>query len=97
MHAFAYGGIGLMSAGMMARVALGHTGRDVHAPPRVLSPVFVLLISGAVARVLLPLLFPVYHAPLVGLAAALWLVAFMLLLGTYAPILLGPRVDGRAG
>ncbi len=97
VHAFAYGGIGLMSAGMMARVALGHTGRDVHAPPRVLRPVFALLLGGAVVRVLLPLIFPAHYATLIGLSAALWLAAFMLLLGTYAPILLGPRVDGRPG
>ena len=33
LHAFAYGGIGLMTAGMLSRVSLGHTGRDLRRPP----------------------------------------------------------------
>jgi uncharacterized protein involved in response to NO len=28
-HAFSLGGIGIITAGMMARIALGHTGRDI--------------------------------------------------------------------
>ncbi|MDX2464212.1 MAG: NnrS family protein, partial [Porticoccus sp.] len=29
VHAFAYGGVGMITLGMMARISLGHTGRDV--------------------------------------------------------------------
>ncbi len=34
LHAFALGGIGMITAGMMSRIALGHTGRDIqqHSP-----------------------------------------------------------------
>jgi uncharacterized protein involved in response to NO len=34
IHALAYGGIGLVTTGMMARVSWGHSGRDVFNPPQ---------------------------------------------------------------
>ena len=33
VHAFGIGGIGIMTMGMMARVSVGHTGRNLQAPP----------------------------------------------------------------
>ncbi len=33
IHAFAVGGIGMITVSMMARVSLGHTGRNVHHAP----------------------------------------------------------------
>ena len=47
LHAFAYGGIAMMTAGMMMGLALGHTGRNVAEPPAILSIIFLLLFSGA--------------------------------------------------
>ena len=97
VHAFAYGGIGMMTAGMMARVGLGHTGRDIHAPPALVAPVFGLLLVGAVIRVLLPLGLPGAYTLLIVLSQLAWLAAFLLLFMAYLPILLRPRVDGRPG
>ena len=56
VHAFAVGGIGLMTLGMMTRVALGHTGRDLTHPPGQLPWLFVLVIAATLARVALPLI-----------------------------------------
>ena len=42
VHAFAVGGIGVITVSMMARVALGHSGRNVHQAP----PVTALLLGG---------------------------------------------------
>ncbi len=97
VHAFAYGGIGMMTAGMMARVSLGHTGRDIYAPPAVLKTVFTLLLTGTVIRVLLPLLMMNAYPLLITLSQLLWLVAFLLLFMAYLPILLRPRLDSRPG
>ncbi|MFV1985036.1 MAG: NnrS family protein, partial [Thiohalomonadales bacterium] len=36
IHSFAVGGIGLMTLAMMSRVALGHTGRNVFEPPKLI-------------------------------------------------------------
>ncbi|HPE59477.1 MAG TPA: NnrS family protein [Thiolinea sp.] len=97
LHAFGVGGIGMMTVGMMARVILGHTGRNVFEPPPVLTALFLLLLGAAVLRV-----FPVWWWPslqLVWVIASqlVWMVAFLLFLRVYAPMLVQPRVDGRDG
>lgn len=97
VHAFAVGGIGLMTVGMMARVALGHTGRSIQDPPVVLSPIFLLLALALFARVVLPLFAAGHYVLWIGLSQALWLAAFGLFALTYAPILIRPRVDGQPG
>lgn len=95
VHAFAAGGIGMMTLGMMARVSLGHTGRDVGRPPPALSRIFALLGLGAVVRVLPPLMFPDHPLVWIGMAQVFWVAAFLGFLLLYAPMLVQPRVDGR--
>jgi uncharacterized protein involved in response to NO len=97
VHAFTYGGIGVLTMGMMARVILGHTGRNVFAPPAMLSQCFMLLLAGAVVRVVLPLFSMQLYAVWIGVSQLLWIAAFSLLLVVYAPMLLRARVDGRDG
>jgi uncharacterized protein involved in response to NO len=94
LHAFGAGAIATMTAGMMVRVTLGHTGRDVLAPPRWPTVVFVLISLAALVRVLAPLMAMGLWGPAMALAQGLWLVAFVLLLAGLAPMLLRPRVDG---
>lgn len=96
-HMFGFGGIGLMTLGMMARVALGHTGRDVFKPPAVLRWIFLLAILGLCARVGLPLVLPALYRWWIGLAQVLWIASFGLFSWVYTPILIKPRVDGRYG
>ena len=97
VHAFAYGGIAVITVGMMARVTLGHTGRNVSEPPVVVSGIFLLLLLGAVIRVLAVWLLPQFHAMWILAAQLLWIVAFALFVWKYAPMLLKARVDGRPG
>lgn len=97
VHAFAYGGIGMMTLGMMARVSLGHTGRDVANPPTVLSGLFALLGLGAFIRVFLVWWLPNLQAVWVLTAQYLWIIAFAGLVWVYAPMWLYARVDGRPG
>lgn len=96
LHAFTAGGIGVLTLGMMARVALGHTGRLLEPAP-VMTWAFVAVNLAALFRVATPLALP--HATLEGMAlsGALWTIAFALFAALYAPILLRPRVDGRPG
>jgi len=96
-HAFAYGGIGMMALGMMARVSLGHTGRDVFNPPVVLKWIFLCLLVGGIARVLMPLLAPAAYSLWIASAQILWVVAFAVFTWLYTPMLIQPRVDGRYG
>ncbi len=96
-HAMAYGGVGLITLGMMCRVSLGHTGRNVFAPPATVTWMLALLVAGTVARVILPMLMPAEHFLWIGLSQAIWIAAFALFLWTYAAMLVKPRVDGRYG
>jgi uncharacterized protein involved in response to NO len=97
IHSFAAGGIGMITCGMMSRVSLGHTGRNVFSPPSILSLVFFLLLLGAIIRVLLPLILPAFYTTEILLSQLLWIVAFALFTVTYAPMLSKPRVDGQPG
>jgi len=97
VHAFAYGTIGMVTLGMMARISLGHTGRDVFNPPAILWPVFVLLFMGSLVRVLLPIFFPQYYAFWISSSQWLWILAFTGFVVTYAPMLVKGRVDGSYG
>ncbi|MAT52065.1 MAG: hypothetical protein CMK32_12875 [Porticoccaceae bacterium] len=97
VHAFAAGGIGLVTLSMMCRVALGHTGRDVHNPPRVVAVALCFMVLAAVLRVLLPLAMPASTPQWVALAQIAWIVAFVLFVLAYAPVLFRRRVDGKPG
>jgi len=97
VHAFAVGGIGIMTVGMMARIALGHTGRSIQEPIEGLRFVFILLAAAFIARVLLPPVLPAHYLLWLGLAQVFWISAYALFLLIYLPILIRPRVDGMPG
>jgi uncharacterized protein involved in response to NO len=97
LHAFAYGGIGMITVGMMARVTLGHTGRNVFDPPPVLFWIFTALLAGSTFRVLLPLLDPGRYLAWTGISQVLWIGAFAAFLVIYLPMLTRARVDGQPG
>lgn len=96
LHAVTAGAIGALTLGMMARVALGHTGRTLAVPPGI-ATAFVLVTLAAAVRVLVPLLAPGLYLQALELTAVLWAVAFALYATKYAPILWSPRVDGKPG
>lgn len=93
IHAFAYGGIGLITIGMMSRVSLGHTGREVSNPPKIISYAFGSLLLGAVVRVVVPLFDTANYTSWIGLSQFFWVLAFFLFVVTYAPILVKPRIE----
>ena len=97
LHTFAVGGIGLMTIGMMSRVALGHTGRDVFNPPGILAAMFMLVILAAITRVVLPLLDPAHYTIWIATSQVFWIVGFVLFTAVYIPQLVRPRIDGRPG
>lgn len=97
IHAFTIGGIGMITIGMMARVALGHTGRNVFDPPRILFWMFILLFLGAVFRVILPLLTTSYYSLWIGLSQVLWITSFLMFFFTYFSVLIRQRPDGAPG
>ncbi len=97
LHIFTIGGIGLMTLGMMSRVALGHTGRDIRKPSRWLGVVFIGLVASVLFRAIVPMFTSQFYTGWVLVAAILWTSSFAIFVWIYTPILLKPRVDGMFG
>ena len=96
-HAFTVGGIGLITLGMMSRVALGHTGRNVFQPPAIVFWSFLALLLGVIVRVFIPLVNMDYYVYWIGISQLLWMIAFAVFVFMVAPMVLSPRVDGKDG
>ncbi|MDI3323223.1 NnrS family protein [Pontibacterium granulatum] len=95
IHSFAAGAIGLITLGMMARVSLGHTGRPLTVTPIIVAA-FVLITLAAVIRVSITHL-PIPYLAGLHLSGTLWMLAWILFLIRYLPILIKPRADGLFG
>ena len=97
IHAFAIGAISVMTLGMMARVSLGHTGREIMKPPTGLYWVFSILLLVAVFRVIFPLIAPDKYMLWIALSQISWIISFSIFLFLYLPMLASPRIDGEPG
>ena len=97
IHALAYGGIGMITVSMMARVSIGHTGRNVNEPPVIITYILVLLTAGSIARVILPLLDMSHYRVWVIISQVFWIIAFSLFLVAFAPVLIKARIDDQPG
>ena len=91
LHALAMGGIGSMILAVTTRVALGHTGRALHAA-RLTVAAYGLLMVAVALRVLGPILTGPSIA-LIDLAAAGWVSSFALFTWVYWPVLIRSRAD----
>lgn len=97
VHAFAFGGIGVLTMGMMARVSLGHTGRNVLEPPAALPVAFIVLLASAVVRVIFPVVIPSEYELWIALSQVGWILSFSIFFILFLPILSAPRIDGQPG
>jgi len=96
VHALSVGAAATMILAVMSRAALGHTGR----PLAVAKPIAVsygLLAAAALVRVFGPTLLATPYHWTVGIAAFLWIAAFLIFVVMYTPILIRPRADGKPG
>ncbi|HEX7079735.1 MAG TPA: NnrS family protein [Gammaproteobacteria bacterium] len=93
LHAQTAGAFGTMILAVTTRVALGHTGRPLVVHPAI-TAAYGLVVLGALVRVLGPAVLPISTLHALGCAMLLWAGAFVVFLGVYVPILLGPRADG---
>lgn len=92
LHAFAVGGIGMVTLSMMSRVSLGHTGRDINQLPRGLPLFLLVLLTGAVMRVLLPPLIPQLYTFWILVSQLCWITAFAGFVVLYSPILVKAEI-----
>lgn len=95
-HAFTMGVFGTMILAVMTRASLGHTGRPlvVH---RSIALAYLLLSVGAFLRVFGSAISAFDYQWIVSAAGGLWILAFLIYTAVYAPILIGPRADGKPG
>lgn len=94
-HAAGTGAVAYLILGVIARVALGHSGRPLVLPKGMVFA-FVAIHLAALVRVLTAFEIIPWH-PGIGGSALLWLVAFGIFLYRYTAILASPRPDGREG
>lgn len=97
LHSFALGGFGLIGSGMMARVSLGHSGRNVFDPPPVVKPMLILIALSLFFRVAMPLMLPAQFSIWIAISQIAWIAGFGLFVWHYAKILTSPRIDGQWG
>lgn len=97
IHLFTVGGIGLMTIGMMSRVSLGHTGRNVYNNYPVLRWIFIPMILAVIFRVFMPLISEPHYILWIAVSQVLWIISFSIFFVFYCPILLSQRIDGKPG
>ena len=90
LHVITIGAIGLMILSMMSRVSLGHTGRMLQ-PKAIVSWAFMMMALAPIIRVVLPY----FGLPFQGwtISVVLWVLAMLIFLLVYIPVLVSPRVD----
>ncbi|MCV2883586.1 NnrS family protein [Aestuariibacter sp. AA17] len=96
LHALTVGAMGGMILAMMARVSLGHTGRQLGAGG-LMQGAFVLVVLAASLRSVGMFFWPQYSDVLLQAASLFWCLSFAAYVYIYWPILSAPRVDGKPG
>jgi len=91
IHAFTVGGIGIITISMMARVSLGHTGRDIYQAPVLMAVLLACIVLATFVRVFLPLMDPVNYDLWIMVAGIMWIIGFCLFSVIFIPMLLKPR------
>ena len=95
MHAIGVGAMGGLILGVVSRVILGHTGRELRLP-RGMTSAFVLIHLAALTRIATGMELIPWQAG-INISGLLWFVAYGLFLIRYTGFLLRPRADGRPG
>lgn len=96
LHALTIGALTMMIVAVMTRASLGHSGRPLQVHP-LTTLAYLLLAAAAIVRVFGLALMGLTYPQVIVLSALLWTTAFALFLVIYAPILWGPRADGKPG
>jgi uncharacterized protein involved in response to NO len=91
LHAFAYGGIGIMTATMMSRIIIGFSSGNTKDPDTFINISIGILMVGAFIRVVLPIFDPDSYYIYISLAQVFWIVSFSLLSIKLIPLLLKGR------
>ncbi|MES1964461.1 NnrS family protein [Psychrobacter sp. AH5] len=97
LHGLSIAGVGMMTLAMMARVSLGHTGRNIHQPPKSVNAMFALMVVVFISRAFLPIVAIEHYLLWIMIAQGAWIACFVLFCISYLPMLSKPRPDGLFG
>ncbi|NQU58613.1 MAG: NnrS family protein [Rhodospirillales bacterium] len=91
IHALTAGAMGTMVLGMMTRVALGHSGRDLKVSTAIVAA-YLMVILGALLRVVVTMVSSDNISDLIAVAGLLWVGGYVVFTIVYWPILTRPRL-----
>jgi uncharacterized protein involved in response to NO len=95
VHALTAGAMGTMILGMITRVSLGHSGRELKVSTAIVAA-YVMVIAGALVRVIVAIIPEQLPGDsfsyLIGLAGLLWAGGYAVFTVVYWPILTRPRL-----
>ena len=96
VHGLTAGTMSSLILAMIARIALGHSGRPL-TPHWIMKYAFALIVLAGSIRLLSPHIQTYFSFNLNVISAVLWSLAFGIYVVIYTPILTSPRPDGRPG
>lgn len=88
LHAWTAGAVGVMTLAVMTRASLGHTGYLLHATHGT-TVIYVLVFASAILRVAIG--FGMESPQMLYLASTMWVVAFVVFVVLFGPILWKPK------
>ena len=95
-HTLTVGAMGNMILSMMARVSLGHTGRQLMVKSMIIAA-FAAILVAALIRVFAIIFYPELSFSFIVISMIAWCVAYGLFTLIYFPVLTQSRADGRPG
>ncbi|WP_028024129.1 NnrS family protein [Enterovibrio calviensis] len=96
IHLFAMGTLAGVILAMIARVSMGHTGREIYKGPK-FRFAYASLVLATLVRVVGAIVWPEYLQIWVIIAGIGWALAFGGFVMNFGPMLLKARVDGHPG
>ncbi len=97
LHMFIIGSLGLIATSMMARVAYGHSGRNVFEMAPAIKWSFIGIVLAVIFRVVVPIIFPSHYSLWVGIAMTFWIFGYVTFFLLFFDVLVKPRKDGAYG
>ena len=88
LHSWTAGAFGVMTLAVMTRASLGHTGRPL-AATRPIQFIYFAVFTAAIARLVAA--FGLLRDPMLHFAATAWVLAFVVFVAVYAPLLTKAR------
>ena len=96
VHALTLGAMSGLMIAMMMRSTLGHTGRPLRAGGAEVAA-FVLIQTAALVRTGSGIVETIDYRIQIAVSGSLWILAFVVFIVRYGPMLLRPRIDGCPG